>query len=678
MECRKIEKKSIRDLVYKYCYIIIAAMILMLAILMWNIFQNTNKCIEMSIVYSPYGTTQNETSIEYIFDGVKIQKNSEVINFQTSFEIENFENVYDFTLRPGDQSGTVLIEKIVFSNAINTVELYPEEILDFFEINNAYSVELQEDCLRLYTFDISLVELILSDEGKQAINKLQESMIKDIFFLTVFLCCILICLVEKQWSYLLDSTIRLSKFLEKFIPFLFALCVIAIYLSGAEDMLGSGGDANDIWKTITTYYSEETYISYVLYKGLFAVYPYVWLYQLSLLMGVGNFFFIKIFHILLLAYILGIGFPCIFEYLFNKKFSIGKKVVYISLIFLLQVDNGAYTTIMIDLPYLFWFTLLIHMYVAIKSKPFKHVYIKYVLFGVATGCCMCFTGQYKFSAVMACILILFEVLKKLNQKNGCQRLCKMLLLFVMMGSVMISENLFQTQVVENFRKEDVWLPTASSLVQYQFSKSEPNAVYGYRGIAIKDYQIMAIAEVESPKYEELSSTAEILKEYLRVGLEHPGEFIVSFANKFFMVFACDGGNYVLSYYLLSYSLVFLGIWVIYQQRDAFKRHVPIFVLFLLTIIAPCATHVEARYVMAIQNFMFGLALFGNELGKEFKIAGARLKSKISSKPEESVKRNQWTLWISFIYFCFILMCIMHLSNLGMMNWLAKGKIYLFQ
>ena len=52
--------------------------------------------------------------------------------------------------------------------------------------------------------------------------------------------------------------------------------------------VGYGGDVTDIWETITSFYSGNIYPSYVLYKGILSVYPYVWFYELSKIFVVGS------------------------------------------------------------------------------------------------------------------------------------------------------------------------------------------------------------------------------------------------------------------------------------------------------------------------------------------------------------------------------------------------------
>ena len=38
---------------------------------------------------------------------------------------------------------------------------------------------------------------------------------------------------------------------------------------------------------------------------------------------------------------------------------------------------------------------------------------------------------------------------------------------------------------------------------------------------------------------------------------------------------------------------------------------------MLTVVAPCAMHMELRYAMAVQNFVFGAGMFGMRVEKDF-------------------------------------------------------------
>ena len=71
--------------------------------------------------------------------------------------------------------------------------------------------------------------------------------------------------------------------------FLIVFGYILFRMVRTGSMILISGDAADIWKTIKTYYTDDVYGSYVLYKGLLSIYPYVWLYKLAQLLHTNEY-----------------------------------------------------------------------------------------------------------------------------------------------------------------------------------------------------------------------------------------------------------------------------------------------------------------------------------------------------------------------------------------------------
>ena len=93
--------------------------------------------------------------------------------------------------------------------------------------------------------------------------------------------------------------------------FLAAFSYLLVKLWVLGSMVTISNDAASIWQTIRSFYTENIAPSYLLYKGFASVYPYVWLYQLALIFGVNEFFFVMAYHALLFAYITVIGVPAL-------------------------------------------------------------------------------------------------------------------------------------------------------------------------------------------------------------------------------------------------------------------------------------------------------------------------------------------------------------------------------
>ena len=146
----------------------------------------------------------------------------------------------------------------------------------------------------------------------------------------------------------------------------FTACLI--WLASRGSMTDSSGDAQDIWKTITSYYSGDIYPSYVLYKGFVSVYPYVWLYQLAVLFGTNEFFFVMVYHARLFTYITVIGLPNFIKYLFDYEPKWWQRILIIPLLYLIWVKTGALSQLMVDLTSCAIFMLSINSAIMIENK----------------------------------------------------------------------------------------------------------------------------------------------------------------------------------------------------------------------------------------------------------------------------------------------------------------------
>jgi len=103
-----------------------------------------------------------------------------------------------------------------------------------------------------------------------------------------------------------------------FLPCILGLLLVLKFVMPLPDLLNGGGDANSIWLTISTFKNAQPISSYVLYKGFLAIYPYVWLRDLAITLGLNDFFFIKIYHALLFSFAAGFGVPKIISNILNK------------------------------------------------------------------------------------------------------------------------------------------------------------------------------------------------------------------------------------------------------------------------------------------------------------------------------------------------------------------------
>ncbi len=319
-----------------------------------------------------------------------------------------------------------------------------------------------------------------------------------------------------------------------------AFSIYFVRLLFVDSMAEVSGDAVSIWQTITTFYDDTVQSSYVLYKGMFAVYPYVWLYQLAGILGTGEFFFIKIYNALLFAYIAVLGMPHIFEKIFGKEIAMWKKWLFTISIFHLQAVNYAFYNISVDIPSLFAFVLLIDAVVCIWKSKKKSFVWESVAVGLASGASLCFSGQYKIAAVAGIVFALIVLLQKKEKRQVA--VCAMLIAVCILG-IRSADRSFVSRVVEPMRQSGEWLPSGADWVVSHVASYEPVLGYAYLSAGdFKDTQAINIISVEQPDYTACESTGEYIFLYLKTMLKHPVQFLASCGNKLFLAFCMDAGG----------------------------------------------------------------------------------------------------------------------------------------
>lgn len=101
------------------------------------------------------------------------------------------------------------------------------------------------------------------------------------------------------------------------------------------DLIDISVDASETWKVVKTFFSSDSYGSYVMYKGIYAFIPSIISYQFSLLFSVSEYLILKIFNALSFAYII-LGISKLIEYLFQCKVKVWQKYLFLVIFYLLE------------------------------------------------------------------------------------------------------------------------------------------------------------------------------------------------------------------------------------------------------------------------------------------------------------------------------------------------------
>ena len=471
----------------------------------------------------------------------------------------------------------------------------------------------------------------------------------------------------------------------KYCPVAFAFALMAIALKGIN-MIAIGGDAENIWQSIMSMANGEKIVpSYVMYKGFFSVYPYVWLVQLGHMLGLSEFFFVKIFHCVLFSYAAAIGFPKVYEHLTNKSAKTWRIALFIFIVFLLWRSNYAFWYVMIDLPCLAYFLLLVNSAFAIAKLNGKISVGRFLYTGVLFGMNIGFAGQYKAAAIAVLLYVIIKLFPRKVFHNAKKiGLAFLSLVIVLTGTfgIVYNEYRFETDVVNVLRDEgasilnaDQWLESnleSRENDQRDFSQSDvPN---------IRDSTIQQKMEDDGtlPDYENRVTT---LKDYIFERLlRFPMDYLVTYGSKLFMILSPTQGTLSFTALFIGYTLLFIALVIFFKRcktvKNFFSTKLLMCFAFLLAV-APCIVmRLEFRYVMQLQGFIYSIALFDDVLWDGFKAFGKTIATTFKSRSISVI--SQHALPKTFLkYIRFLAICFSFIAALNDISGAYYGSELLF-
>jgi hypothetical protein len=471
-----------------------------------------------------------------------------------------------------------------------------------------------------------------------------------------------------------DIILYLIGVLRKNWLFFFAFAGMAVYLKITGPMNNVSADAADIWKTIKSFYSGDIVPSYVLYKGFAAVYPYVWLYQLSLLFGVGEFFFIKLFHCLLFAYVSTIGFPYLIEKLLHIKPKIWRKALLVLLLFWFWKSNHAFDQLMVDLPSLAYFIMLVNSALKISLLNGKRSYGRYIYTGLLLGLNLCISGQYTAAALCIILYIIIKTIPFKVLKEKSQRWSALICVIVMLISVALVQagnKQFEESVTNPLRKEGAWIPSGQDWLEYGFTRLL-GVQRSWPGPTIPDYRGLSIAkDLYGDQYEEMykrmvaGGVSLNIGQYFTLVSKYPIDFLIRYGNRLFIALSPDGGRLSFTQLFLAYTLLFTAL-IIFKNhcktaKHFFSANILIILSFILAIAASIILNIEMRFVMQIQGLIYAAALLDDSLWNGLKAFWETVKQCFVKKTLQSLA-NKPLPYLFALYVVFMFFCLMHISS----------------
>ena len=412
---------------------------------------------------------------------------------------------------------------------------------------------------------------------------------------------------------------------------LFFLCTLFLLTQMLKlgSMTSISSDAADIWKTITTFYTDERYPSYVLYKGFASVYPYVWLYQLALLFSTNEFFFVMCYHALLFGYIVAFGAPALIYSLTDYEPKWWQKVILAVILYWYWDRYYVLSELMVDLPTCAFFLFAIQCAASISHYSGWRRWGLTCLAGFLCGLCANISGQYSISAL--CILI-FSAIQlwrgtvptKFEVKKH-RRLMFLLSSFILcfcMISVKFLNIWFDATVLQPFAEAGTpilfsaqdWLERG---LIYMIDK--PRIFYGPWLYDARGHEIIMslYGTEEGTRLLELAEVKQFgwpISTYFRAFLYYPVDFIMLYLNRLIISISDDMGSAALRSLMPGYTMVYLAFLTTARRmkrvRDILCAKFWLVLGVLASIIPPLVMAIEPRYTISLQTMLFGVALAG--------------------------------------------------------------------
>jgi len=454
--------------------------------------------------------------------------------------------------------------------------------------------------------------------------------------------------------------------------FLFSFVLLELYIAGI-DPTGSSGDANNIWQAIVGIAKGTPVGSYVMYKGFMSCYPYVWFYQLSMLLGLPEFFFVKLYHGVLFAYITAIGVPCVIGHLFQRKPKACQVLCFSVAAFILWRPTAALDQLMVDLPCCAFFFFAIHMAIRL-GQPHRGYAAAALLAGLFCGLNSTVSGQY--SLAMLCVLLFaaLQILVRKEQPFSWKR--KLFYVLVLLAAYAVPYTLneiFMAEIVDPLIANGAWIPAGEAWMRRGLLAMLPLVENLPARVNLRAYAILEGIYGSTEAADAAWAAARAggagwtVQEWFAAFFRYPLDFLLLLLDKAFLCVTTDALAMNLCYLLVGYTLLYIALLGMVKHtlniRSVFQRKALLIIATLLTILPAVVLTVEARYAISLQGLIFGTALMGPVLGD-----GGRAVIRTAQKLTRSETRlgdasEHLFPWEVMIGVFFVWVCLTHYGDL---------------
>lgn len=401
-----------------------------------------------------------------------------------------------------------------------------------------------------------------------------------------------------------------SKYFMFTITTIISFCFIYYY-----DLL-QGLDAKETWKVIETFFSNEKYYSYVMYKGLYAFVPGIISYYVGELFGISTFLILKMMHALSFAYLATIGVPFLIKKLFNYEVKIYQ--IYLFSIVYWILEFYVFIFLSVDFWSLLILVLSINQLFKIKDDK-SHKKYRPLILGIMLGICSGLSGQYSISALILITYFIYFIIK--SNKNNFKILAITLIIFSIGYTIIkIPDKIYENVVVEDGRKNGKYIPTGTQWLIHGLSANM--LVINFPAELPDNLSMSIVANLGDEAMSVVKSRADYFTPdiYFKTFLHKPVEFIVKWTERLFLGLMNDPfSTHPINNPYPLYTICFMAI-SIYLTYNYVREHAKkiksyfglntcIFLTFLFPSLIASFGHVEARYFLALRTlFIASLVL----------------------------------------------------------------------
>ena len=453
----------------------------------------------------------------------------------------------------------------------------------------------------------------------------------------------------------------------KCVPFALAFGLMVRLLYNTKPMCGASGDAAEMWKVISSYGSGEIYGSYVLYKGLITVYPWVWFRNMAIFFGLNEWTFVKLFYAMCFSYVSAIGLPKIIEKLTGDENQWWRNTILVIACYCFWAHAYVLNQLVIDLPCMTFFVLLVNMALDYNLEN-KGIVFSAIL-GLLIGINLSASGQYTLPCVCVLIFLLIVFVKRtIDRENKKRDFACLGITVVLAGIIKYSNVYFLKHTVGGLRASGAWIPSAEEWLTIGFTRFN-KTIRQLTGIDIISNRSGALLESLVGHDYYTSNVDRIISgeypittfEYFQWVIKHPLDFLSLYVDKFILGMTMDGGELAFVPIFISYTVFFLALVLIYKKcktlNDLFNKKIWIILAFVGAVLPGIAMVVEVRVWIQFQGLVLAAAICSNCFWDGVKNIYSNLKSRQANCLE---KKINYTI---IIYIIFMLMAIAHIASL---------------